>query len=616
MSKLPEKDAVYGQPLQEMSVLYKEALLKHIELACIWLLNAPPSTYPILPSVVLGDPESENRRYDYLPDASNETVSAFQQLERIWYHTIIIWYVLHHCPGALKSPETIMLLRSRMTSLEHVGTYYTQDDPKASLLQWYHYSCFLQICKNPESEGGASVFVNRPEKDPIAAQEMTWKNKAQKSLKPAGKGRSNRALEDHHVANLALLAEELFSNSADTTGLPNQSVSYAKEFILNRDWTTILNPGKEDRKQANHTIQDISPPWELVSLNHHSLLRPEVGASEEKVEAALDICQEFLFSDFTFISSWDRSDTSMVSTWWDLLPSSILSATLLDRKLELQDNVAPDPIQEVKSNGKVEGAETAEVKDLASNHQTGPVPRVLSRKPTIKTGDETMDEIVKRLLDGFARASTRQAEEGEEFDWRSRRPQTIFFPDTFTQSLEDTPELFQSKQLKNVSIRSNVKKYLEKRNNDMTMADPDWSLDTAEEKIKAEELLYLSCWDLSRSGGFGTGIYIRSSKGRVDEDYQKIPISYSDDGNTLSYSLENESPSDEIAEGSKTRTPPPLWSFYLNGCADQHKKFAGLSKSLGEKLTDSGTRKEVLSRYQKSLFSILNDSVCNYPTKK
>ena len=121
-----------------------------------------------------------------------------------------------------------------------------------------------------------------------------------------------------------------------------------------------------------------------------------------------------------------------------------------------------------------------------------------------------MDEIVKKLLDGFARASTRQAEEGEEFDWRSRRPQTIFFPDTFTQSLEDTPELFQSKQLKNVSIRSNVKKYLEKRNNDMTMADPDWSLDTAEEKIKAEELLYLSCWDLSRSGGFGTGIYIRS----------------------------------------------------------------------------------------------------------
>ena len=608
MSQLPEKSAVYGQPLQEMSVLYKEALLKHIELTCIWLLNAPPSPYPILPSVVLGDPESEDWMYNYLPDAP---YSAF---DRVWYHTIILWYVLHHCPDALKSPETNSLLRSRMTSLEHVGTYYSQDDPKSTILQWYHSSCFLQICKNPESEGGASVFVNRPENDPIAAQEMTWKNKAQKSLKPAGKGRSNRALEDHHVANLALLAEELFSNSADTTGLSNQCVSYAKEFILNRDWTTILNPGKEDRKQANHTIQDTSPPWELVSLNHHSLLRPEVGASEEKVEAALDICQEFLFSDFTFIGSWDRSDTSMVSTWWDLLPSSILSATLLDRRLELQDSVAPDPIQEVKSNGKVEGAETTEVKDLASSHQTGPVPSILSRKPTIKTGDETMDEIVKRLLDGFARASTRQAEEGEEFDWRSRRPQRISFPDTFTQSLEDTPELFQSKQLKNVSIRSNVKKYLE--NKGMTMPDPDWSLDTAEEKIKAEELLYLSCWDLSRSSSSGTGIYIRSSKGRVDEDFQKIPISYSDDGNILSYSLENESPSEEIVEGSKTRTPPPLWSFYLNGFADQHKKFAGLSKSLREKLTDPGTRKEVLSRYQKSLFSILNDSVCNYPTKK
>jgi hypothetical protein len=513
-----------------MGVLYKEALLKHIELACIWLLNAPLAPYTILPSVVLGDPESEDWMYNYLPDAP---YSAF---DRVWYHTIILWYVLHHCPDALKSQETKVLLRSQMPSLENVGIYYQQDDPKSSLLQWYHYSCFLQICKNLESEGGASVFVNRPENNGIANQEITWKGKAQKSLKPTGKGRSNRALEDYHVANLALLAEELFSNSADTTGLPNQCVSYAKEFIQNRDWTTILNPGKEDRKQANHTIQDTSPPWELVSLNHHSLIRPEVGASEEKVDAALDVCQEFLLSDYTFIGSWDRSDKFMVSTWWDLLPSSILAGTLLDRRLKLQNSEAPDPIQDGRLNRVVEGAEKTNAKDLASN-QTSPVPGMLVKKPTIKAGDDTTDDIVKRLLDGLGRASTKQAEEGEEFDWRSRRPQRICFPDTFTQSLEDTPELFRSKQLKNVSIRSNVKKYLEKRNNDMTMPDPDWSLDTAEEKIRAEELLYLSCWDLSKSSGNGTEIYIRSSKGRVDQDYQTIPIRYLDDGNTILYPL-------------------------------------------------------------------------------
>jgi hypothetical protein len=150
----------------------------------------------------------------------------------------------------------------------------------------------------------------------------------------------------------------------------------------------------------------------------------------------------------------------------------------------------------------------------------------------------------------------------------------------------------------------------------MTMPDPDWSLDTAEEKIKAEELLYLSCWDLSRSNENEMEIYIRSSKGRVDQDYQIIPISYSDDGNTVSYPLLKEGPSDGIVEGSKTRAPPTLWSFYLNGCADQHPTFDSLPKSLREKLKDSTMRKDVLSRYQKSLLSILNDSVCNYPTKK
>lgn len=159
----------------------------------------------------------------------------------------------------------------------------------------------------------------------------------------------------------------------------------------------------------NHTNQDTSSPWKLVSLNHHSLLRSEVSASEEKVDAALDVCQEFLFSDYTFIGSWDRSDQFMISTWWDILPSSILTRTLLDRRLKNEKFKASDPNQGTKSNGAVDGTETTNVKDFASN-QTYIALGMLIKKPTIKVGDDITDEIIKKLLDGLSRTSTKQTE--------------------------------------------------------------------------------------------------------------------------------------------------------------------------------------------------------------
>jgi hypothetical protein len=601
MPKLPEKDEIYGQPLLEMSVLYREMLVKHIELACIWLLNAPLVTYDaILPSVVFDGLDREDWMWKYTRYPNNSAS------DRIWYYSITLWYVLRYCPEAFKDPKTRELLHSRMPSLENVDIDFQQDDPKSSILQWYHYGCFLKICKVPGSEGGASVFFDRPKDDGIADQERIWKSKAQKNLKPTGKGRSNRALADYHVTNLALLAEEL---SANTTGPPSLCLTYAKKFVRNRDGTTVLNPGKEDQKESVHTIVDTTPPWELLSLNHHSMLRPEVGASEERVDAAMDECQEFLLADYTFIGSWNQSNNLMISTWWDMLPSSILGATLLDRRLNLQVNDGPDLNQKVSLMETPREIEMTNANDLGLN-QPSSVPGMPERKSTIKVGDDTMDDIIKRLLDGIVRASTKQAEETEEFDWRCRRPQRIYYPDAFTQSLEDTPELFRSKQLKNVSIRSNIKKYLEKKNNGEIVAAPDWSLDTAAQNIKAEELLYLSCWDLSRDGDGGTSIYISSSKGRVDDECQTIPISYSDHDGVVTYPLTN-GPSDGIIEGSNTGTSSTLWSFYLNGCPEQHCSFSGLPKPLKDKLRDPTTRNDVLSQYQKSLFSRLNDSVCN-----
>jgi len=578
-----------------MGVLYKEALLRHIELACRWLINAAPVVLheKVPASIVFNTPELIWEYWFY----SGSEKSVIAEFDRSYYRTIILWYTLHHCPDALKYTWTKERVCSEIGTLETIGYNEPQpDDPKTTLLQYYHYSCFLQICYHLESESGASVLNNRFVNEEVAAQS---RRRATQSLKTSGKDPSNRGLDDYRVVNLALLAKELFSNLTHKFDQHKDNIAFVKENIKKRDWTSILNPGDDNQKHATWS------PWELTFLNHHSLIRPEVDADEEKVNAALKACREFLFPDYTCASSWDDSNVCMVSMWWDLLPTSIFAATLLDRELKLQDSNDPSPTQE----GKLNNVETTDVKELTSN-QRYLLPGILENKPAIKIGDDLRDEFFKRILEGLAQVATRQGEK-EVFNWRRRKPPRMCFPDAFVQSLEDTPELFLSQQLEKVEIRSNIKKYFKEKKHNPIMPDLGYTLNNVTEKIKAEELLYLSCWDLSRTY-LNTTIII-SRKGRVDPDLKGKKKDYLDDIGSPEpcYLLEDEI-SDRSEQGGGIRTTSSLWSLYLDGFVHKHPKFDQLPTPVKNKLEDTRMRKELLSEYQQSLFLRLHDSVSDY----
>jgi hypothetical protein len=157
--------------------------------------------------------------------------------------------------------------------------------------------------------------------------------------------------------------------------------------------------------------------------------------------------------------------------------------------------------------------------------------------------------------------------------------------------VEDTPHVFKLKQTRNVHIRPNLQKYLDEHK----LSCPDWSLENIYDKISPMKLLHTSCFDLAlQAGGYETPVIgISAQKGRVDKNFWE----------TYAQSPAEKDMKQEIDKD------PNLWILYFLGKPERHRNFAGLTKDLRNQLQNVDFRRFLLSKYQDSLFSVLNDSV-------
>jgi hypothetical protein len=64
------------------------------------------------------------------------------------------------------------------------------------------------------------------------------------------------------------------------------------------------------------------------------------------------------------------------------------------------------------------------------------------------------------------------------------------------QSLEDTPEVYQVKQTKDVPLRKDIRRYLSSRERRDIIEDPDYTLANINEKIAAGDLQFLGIFEL------------------------------------------------------------------------------------------------------------------------
>jgi hypothetical protein len=103
-----------------------------------------------------------------------------------------------------------------------------------------------------------------------------------------------------------------------------------------------------------------------------------------------------------------------------------------------------------------------------------------------------------------------------DFDWTRCEPTSPLHPDTLVQSLDDTPERFQSAQTKNVQLRKEIQSYLlrasdryseasyddlhsvspDSSNAEQALAPPEWSIENISAQLKPEEMAYISVYDI------------------------------------------------------------------------------------------------------------------------
>lgn len=277
---------------------------------------------------------------------------------QVCFVTLAIWFVIHNCPEAITADVKTRLLWPKLRVIYEISERQDSEDVEEStskndVLRWFHLSCLLLICQPPSESANDGSNIDG---FTVAGLERNIIKKAQeKCEKSVTRLRKSRieinSIEDEEVDRLFLIGEELkFQSlrSSTSASLVEARAEQSRRKIYERKPTTIISPGPISVKQGKTSGTTSKGPWELHCLNHHSLLRTTLdNSSETSPHASRDTCFQFLLSDYTFMTSWDRADSTMVEKWWDFEPGSVISATLLDLKIE---GYSPQkPIMEEKS---------------------------------------------------------------------------------------------------------------------------------------------------------------------------------------------------------------------------------------------------------------------------
>lgn len=260
-----------------------------------------------------------------------------QSYNQACYATLAVWYVMKHCPEAGTGGFVIDILLPRINraydSVQKRASRDKEPTPKNDVLQWLHLCCLFLICngKIGTSERGEAVDGFMASK--LDRQELL--KTQQRFEKYVARLKTSQiesySIEHEELDRVILLGEELGLDAIPTqftSSLASSRALQTRKRILERKRTTRFSPGPKAWKGARVTSNG---PWELLCTNHQSFLRV---TDDSNIRAARDRLFEFMMSDYSFMTSWDRAESNMIGRWWDLEPTSVICATLLDLKVE------------------------------------------------------------------------------------------------------------------------------------------------------------------------------------------------------------------------------------------------------------------------------------------
>ncbi|KAL2072990.1 hypothetical protein VTL71DRAFT_10314 [Oculimacula yallundae] len=495
------------QPLNDIKAAYLAKLLQFIRSSVIWLINTDMKPRRLLLALRsdVPAPDMETQPSQRLRRCEENRVRMHfdQSYNQACFATLAVWYVMKHCPQVLSDDMKVKILlpklRRAYDAVQKRASRDREPTPKNDVLQWLHLSCLYLICNEQFSSDDWGKPIDGFTLSDLDRQEVVrTQQKFEKYVSRLKTAQvESYSVEHEELDRVLLLAEELGLDKIPTPFTASLSSSRAVQIrkqITQRKRTTRFNAGPKTWKGSRVTSNG---PWELLCTNHQGFLRVTDHAN---IKAARDRLFEFLMSDYSFMTSWDRADSNMVGKWWDVEPTSVICATLLDLKFE----------------GKLKSAMSeAAADELGQSMHDIEESQTFQRRNSDAIPDPTQEESIrgillqmKKLQEDSSREHLLQMRQllvqedltgnfsAKAFDWVSCKPEKLYHPDWWIQSLQDTPDMYQGKQTKDVPLRKDIRRYLASRERMDIINDPNYTPENIKDKIPAAEVQFLSVFDL------------------------------------------------------------------------------------------------------------------------
>ncbi|RDW66529.1 hypothetical protein BP6252_10164 [Coleophoma cylindrospora] len=492
------------RPLDDIRSAYLVKIQDCIRSVLTWLVNTDLKPGRLLLAIKSEDGTEglEARSSERLDRCEKDRVkmNIDRSYNQACYATLAVWYAMKYCPEATDQifMTDILLprLRRAFESVQKRASKNKEPTPKNDVLQWFHLSCLLMICDAPFRMDEHGEPLDGFSCSGLERMEVTrTQQKFEKYVARLKTSTSDPYTSEHEELDRLLLTcgEELGFQSLDTpysAGLAIARASHVRKKLIERTRTTRFNPGPKMWKG----YQPISNgPWELLCLNHQSFLRV---TDESDVRKSRDRLFAFMLSDYSFMTSWDRADSDMIAKWWDIEPTAVICATLLDLKLEGKlmsaiSQTAADGISQSLHIQEIGGRNiSAAAKDFSEEES------VRDLLLQIKRAQEDSNKQYLQQIKQFLAQKTVGADSAiRVFDWMASKPADQYHSHWIVQSLDDTPEVYKASSIKDLPSRLDIKRYLSSRKK-LELANVDEYTST---NIRSK----LSPLDVSRVSTFG-----------------------------------------------------------------------------------------------------------------
>lgn len=482
------------------------------------------------------------------------------------YHILpSFWYVIRNHHDLLYEgfrDDLLERISKFVTTLQDVDSA-CRDSLKSAILQWYHYDCAIKIIiwliskaelrfRTPQYDPNESAIDDTQqeaitpdseeskrlgEKTELLVElldEMElYKAAATRAIVLRTASRSPYTASDEECDRLLSVAGELaISDHA-------ACIRHAKMRIKSRAKTSMVNSG--DVPSEYHSIFRVPKfsPWELHALCHHSRLLIRDELENDKNAETMKRCLEFLSAEATVIPTWQRSTTESLTGWFGIEATCVIASTVLDIALERRNGRGSERVPE-NGDGMTQTAAGTQTdadtivyrrpepsfssirhghkSSLASLPET-PESRIQKFQGLAPLAEDTKTDSEMDSLDapneGWPAVSeklsdildaVRQMTTGEFFNWKAYQPGKRYHPDSFYNSVDDSPNLYTLSRIKTIEPRQTLREYLSQ---DWVCGQPpQWAMTDSKRYLKhllnipPDQTRYLSVIDIKHPSFF------------------------------------------------------------------------------------------------------------------